>query len=131
MIIFKRTAPLFLAAIMLLKTFSLISTVLLFKINRQFYAEVLCINKNRPELACKGKCILMQKLQNQLQTEQKKESDHFLFIVERALESIVFIPFTPINNRNTLKTIRTNISTAIFLGYDLTLAKNIFHPPLA
>lgn len=129
--IFYRTAPLLLAAIMLLKTFSLISTVLLFKINRQFYAEVLCINKNRPELACKGKCILMQKLQNQLQAEQKKESDKFIFIVERALESVVFIPFSHLNAAKKINTLRTTISTSFFLGYDLTLAKKIFHPPLA
>lgn len=30
--------------------------------NRDFFATVLCINKDKPELACKGQCILMQKL---------------------------------------------------------------------
>jgi len=128
---FKRIAPLFLVVIILLKTFSLISTVLLFKINRQFYAEVLCINKNRPELACKGKCILMQKLQSQLQTEQKKESDKFPFIVERALESVFFSPSTHDASGKNFKTIRSTISTSLFLGYTLTLSKQVFHPPLA
>lgn len=31
--------------------------------NQDFFANVLCINKDKPELACNGQCILMQKLQ--------------------------------------------------------------------
>ena len=30
--------------------------------NQDFFANVLCINKDKPEMACNGKCILMQKL---------------------------------------------------------------------
>lgn len=128
--VFKGIAPLFLAAIMLLKTLSLIATILLFNINRQFYADVLCINKNRPELACKGKCVLMQKLKTQLQAEQKKESDKFLVIVERALESI-FITHPPLSTSCfAFKSINSSIPTSIYEGYSLILAKQIFHPPL-
>lgn len=32
--------------------------------NYDFFATVLCINKDKPKLACNGKCILMQKLKN-------------------------------------------------------------------
>ena len=30
--------------------------------NQDFFAKVLCINQDKPELACNGQCILMQKL---------------------------------------------------------------------
>jgi hypothetical protein len=30
--------------------------------NQSYYSNVLCVNKDKPELACKGQCILMQKL---------------------------------------------------------------------
>src|SRR5205085_1919482 len=30
--------------------------------NRDFFAEVLCINKDKPALHCNGRCVLMQKL---------------------------------------------------------------------
>lgn len=30
--------------------------------NKDFFATVLCINKDKPELKCNGQCILMQKL---------------------------------------------------------------------
>lgn len=28
----------------------------------EYFSEVLCINKNKPEMKCNGQCILMQKL---------------------------------------------------------------------
>ncbi|WNJ18664.1 hypothetical protein [Pontibacter sp. G13] len=33
-----------------------------YQVNQTYLSQVLCINKDRPELHCKGKCILMQKL---------------------------------------------------------------------
>lgn len=37
--------------------------------NYTYYSEVLCINKDLPELACKGQCILMQKVQAKAEQE--------------------------------------------------------------
>lgn len=34
-----------------------------FKLDQDFIAKVLCINKEKPDLQCEGKCFLMQKLQ--------------------------------------------------------------------
>jgi hypothetical protein len=33
-----------------------------FTINRKYIIENFCINKDKPELACNGKCFLMQKM---------------------------------------------------------------------
>ncbi len=33
-------------------------------INKEYYATVLCINKNKPKLECNGKCSLISKLNN-------------------------------------------------------------------
>jgi len=30
--------------------------------NQEYFAKVLCINRDKPQLQCNGKCILMQKL---------------------------------------------------------------------
>lgn len=30
--------------------------------NQEYFAKVLCINQDKPELQCNGQCILMQKL---------------------------------------------------------------------
>ena len=31
-------------------------------VNQDFFANVLCVNQDKPDLACNGHCILMQKL---------------------------------------------------------------------
>ena len=37
--------------------------------NQDFFATVLCINKDKPELKCNGQCILMQKLKKSVHEE--------------------------------------------------------------
>ncbi|OJJ22996.1 hypothetical protein BKI52_01185 [marine bacterium AO1-C] len=43
-----------------------------FKVNQDFIARVLCINKEKPKLACHGKCHLSNKLQEQDKQEKKQ-----------------------------------------------------------
>lgn len=40
-----------------------------FALQQEYYAEVLCYNKAKPALKCKGQCILMQRLQAAAQKE--------------------------------------------------------------
>lgn len=37
--------------------------------NKDFFATVLCINKEKPEMKCNGQCILMQKLKKAVHEE--------------------------------------------------------------
>ena len=41
-------------------------------INQDYIAEYLCINKDKPEMDCNGKCYLMQKIQQE--NEEKKQN---------------------------------------------------------
>lgn len=43
-----------------------------FKINQEFIARVLCINKAKPKFACHGSCQLSKKLQEQENQEKKQ-----------------------------------------------------------
>lgn len=43
-----------------------------YKVNQNYISEVLCINKSKLELRCKGCCVLNTKLK---QTEQPKEKN--------------------------------------------------------
>jgi len=43
-----------------------------FKINQDFIAEVLCINKEKPMSTCNGKCYLSEKLQEAEEQEEKQ-----------------------------------------------------------
>ena len=44
-----------------------------YAVNRDYIAEVLCINRDRPELACNGKCHLMKEVARQSGAEQPGE----------------------------------------------------------
>jgi hypothetical protein len=43
-----------------------------YTINQDYISEFLCINKNKPELNCNGKCFLAKEIQKQNETEKNK-----------------------------------------------------------
>lgn len=43
-----------------------------FKINQDFIAEVLCINKDKPMSTCNGKCYLSKQLKEREEQEEKQ-----------------------------------------------------------
>lgn len=43
-----------------------------FKINQDFIADVLCINKEKPMLTCNGKCYLSEQLKKAEEQEEKR-----------------------------------------------------------
>jgi hypothetical protein len=46
--------------------------VLSFKINQDYIAKVLCINRDKPEMHCNGNCILMQRIKASEENERKE-----------------------------------------------------------
>ncbi|MFC6096849.1 hypothetical protein ACFPVY_09350 [Flavobacterium qiangtangense] len=93
----------------------------------QYISEVLCVNKEKPELQCNGKCHLMKELAKASEDEKPTSSDkknhhsevEILFIEELntfAIEqnSIVF------DNQNT--SVYSNL-------YSHLNCKTFFHPP--
>jgi hypothetical protein len=61
-----------------------------FAINRDYVAKVLCINKSKPALHCKGKCQLSKRLQEEGKTEDSSEYDGKRFQLQ---ELIINEPF--------------------------------------
>jgi len=51
---------------------SKLSIYISFKINQDFIAEVLCINKDKPMSTCNGKCYLSKQLKAQEEKEEKQ-----------------------------------------------------------
>jgi hypothetical protein len=42
-----------------------------YQLNKAYIARVLCVNKERPQLRCQGKCFLARQLKAQAEREQK------------------------------------------------------------
>jgi hypothetical protein len=60
---------------MMMPNLTWIGIVIDFKINQDFIAEFLCINKNKPESTCNGKCHLSDQLKKAEEEEKKQASN--------------------------------------------------------
>lgn len=58
--------------LILLQSFSKVWIVLSFKINQDYIAKVLCINRDKPAMKCNGKCVLKQRIKADEEEEQKE-----------------------------------------------------------
>lgn len=69
--------------------------------NQSYIAHNLCVNRNKPELSCNGKCILMQRLQaadeerreaqeRPLKFIEKIELSHYLLVDNQHIEFKIF-----------------------------------------
>lgn len=96
-------------------------------INYEYIAKVLCINKNKPEMHCNGKCHLMQEMAKTSEKElpltpSKKHvvtETEVLFYQE--LESFAFDGF--------FNDSRLHITSNYFNFYQLLKSSGTFHPP--
>lgn len=93
-----------------------------YAVNYDYISEVLCINKNKPELSCKGKCYVMQKLEKQRQDDFNS--------LEISLKEYP-IGFVEILSIEKLPKIYTTTSTVYFHqnNYSFQLMKLDEHPP--
>lgn len=71
-----------LAVFLLLKP---MAPVIEYAINRDYIAEVLCINKAKPELACDGKCHLKSSLDEEFEKDNPANSNTVRIQVEQLL----------------------------------------------
>ncbi|WP_026998102.1 hypothetical protein [Flectobacillus major] len=55
--------------------FSKWSFVVYYQVNKSYIAKELCINRNKPQLHCDGKCFLAKKLKAAEEKEQKATSE--------------------------------------------------------
>jgi hypothetical protein len=44
-----------------------------YALNKEFIAEVLCVNQDKPELKCNGKCYLKEQLEQSAEKEQQEQ----------------------------------------------------------
>lgn len=117
--------------ILLLISFTLlqwqdVTPYLVYQLNKGYIAEVLCINKNRPELKCNGKCHLKQMLKKQA-SKQDQPSDPTQnterITINWLIQSSPSFSFDNLPFHKTLT--RPN-----FLKEDQCFIFDIFHPPI-
>jgi len=109
---------------MLLQTFGKVLVLVDYQANKEYIMKVLCINRDKPQLHCEGKCQLTKKLKSQHDTDkqanergQKQEVQLNLFC-----QSLFSFPVTH------FATITTQ-PTAYTFSHTSVAYHSIFHPP--
>jgi len=93
--------------------------------NRDFFAEVLCINKAKPELKCNGKCVLMQKLKRTTQQETEPAS---LPSVRFENYPIGFVEFVPSQQEVSFSYLKKQ-HFILSVDYHFEFISDLFRPP--
>lgn len=98
-----------------------------YAINKDYIAAELCINVDKPEMQCDGKCYLMDNLEEEMDQESpaKKNStriqtETIVVIIEKTFQFNISEGFTSLSS---------TIHNYYLFGYSLLLTVNIFSPP--
>ncbi len=91
-------------------------------INYDYISKILCINKDKPEMSCKGKCQLMKKL------EQQQEDDFNSLRISMEEYPIGFVSILKVKSDREGFYKKTQ-QFSYKKGYYYLFNKEIFHPP--
>ena len=70
---FKSCLSIFLLCCLMMTNFSRMFVFSAFEVNQKYIATKLCINRDKPEMHCNGKCYLANKIK-QVEEKEKKEA---------------------------------------------------------
>ncbi|KIO75697.1 hypothetical protein TH53_19165 [Pedobacter lusitanus] len=93
-----------------------------FEMNQGYIAKELCVNKDKPQLHCNGKCYLIKKLK---QAEEKEQKQDRQFQKIQMQEAVFSAPFVFKQYSFIARHLRVPLTT----GKPVTQLNSIFHPP--
>lgn len=122
----KKLLSIGLALLILLQSFSKMWIFISFKINQDYILKVLCINRDKPEKACNGKCYLMKQMKAEEEQEKKqlpqklREQSEGSYCFDHSLWRIQAPVEIPAGHKQ---------PAYISNRHDAAVARGIFHPP--
>lgn len=124
----KQIGALLLLALLFIKAMIVPALFVNYELRKDFIIKNYCVNKDRPELHCDGKCYLAKQIKAAEQQDEKQATDTFLnkiFEVETKVGLIHFL-FEPAVSY---------LSEEVFFNYmshfSAAYKGSIFHPPQA
>lgn len=98
-----------------------VSPYLEYAINKDFIATVLCINKDKPELKCNGKCHLTKQLKKATETDQNKAG-----LISIKDYPVGFVNITKVDSPiiTTIKLVNNHLNK-----YSYLISNQLFRPP--
>jgi hypothetical protein len=95
-------------------------------VNKGYIVEFLCINKEKPELKCNGKCHLKNKIAKQSKEEKKSESPARSWFQDNF---VLWVPFKSYISLNELPDDYCSLYFNYFINYYFLSQYSFFHPP--
>ena len=92
-------------------------------INYDYISKVLCINKDKPELSCKGKCQLMKKL------EEQQQEDFNSIRINMEEYPVGFVNVLSLTKEKPNKNIKRKKIFSCTHNYYFNFHQEVFHPP--
>jgi len=93
--------------------------------NKDFFATVLCINKDKPEMHCNGQCVLMVKLKKTIQEDSNSSPIPKVNFEDYPIGFVSFLA-TPIQKSELFDAIAFSLYKN---HYASIKGSNPFHPP--
>lgn len=93
-----------------------------FELNKDFIAKELCVNKDKPQLHCNGKCYLMKKLKQAEEKEQKQEHQFHKIQLQQPVFSMAL-------EFKQYACPEMQIHIPLTTGMPSSQVNSIFHPP--
>lgn len=93
-----------------------------FEANQNYIIKELCINRDKPEMHCNGKCYLMKKLKQAQEKEQKQERQSQKTQLQDALVMQKLVCVSPVKHLKPLRAAETPFALPRH-------SSAIFHPP--
>jgi len=100
-----------------------VAPLFVYIINQDYIAEFLCINKDKPELDCEGKCQLMM-----MYAEQEKEKGKNAPRIALEKYPVGFVNFISLKEKLTI-TNQLKASFGYLNHYQYRYSYRNFHPP--
>lgn len=115
-----------LMALVLTQVFSKWLVVMEYRLNQDFIAKNLCINKARPKMHCNGKCQMMKRLAEEEKQNPDGNSNPYsrIKIQEVVFSDEIFQPVVP----QGIQPVICYNQEAPLAAYNSPIA-SIFHPP--
>lgn len=121
-IMFHKTTAIFFVALYIIAMFQPVSPFMKYALNYDYIAEILCINKDKPELECNGKCYLIKEV------EKQKEENKTPININLEEYPIGFVEILSVATKNQ----PTDYTKTDFLyqkNYSFLADYSVFHPP--
>ncbi len=123
MLFLKKISAIILICIMMIQSLMVIVICLDYSLNKKFITDNFCVNKNKPQLHCNGKCYLSKNL------KQAQEKDENGYGYSYSFSCFVFLKpeitashFVFYLNKEKITPHSQSLHTSIY-------SNDVFHPP--